>query len=125
MTKPLYLAIGILSLMLGLIGVLLPLLPTTPFVIVAAYCFSRSSPRFYSLLISNKLFGPLILGWERDGVIPLKVKILSTTMMVVMISYPVIFKDIAWWLDSIMIATALIGLIYVWSRPSRVGTQKS
>ncbi|MEH6812013.1 MAG: YbaN family protein [Motiliproteus sp.] len=124
MTKPLYLAIGILSLMLGLIGVLLPLLPTTPFVIVAAYCFSRSSPRFYSLLISNKLFGPLILGWERDGVIPLKVKILSTTMMVVMISYPVIFKDIAWWLDSIMIATALIGLIYVWSRPSRVGTQK-
>ncbi|MCW8883912.1 MAG: YbaN family protein [Motiliproteus sp.] len=118
MTRPFYMTLGVISLLLGLIGVVLPLLPTTPFVLLAAYCFSKSSQRFYHMLISNKLFGPIIRDWERDGVIPLKVKMVSTTMMVLMISYPVLFKDLAWWIDAIMIGTASIGLVYVWSRPS-------
>lgn len=125
MSRVLYLTLGILSLVLGLVGVVLPLLPTTPFVILSAYCFSRSSKRFHRLLVNNKLFGPMIVDWERDGVIPLKVKMFSTTMMVLMISYPVIFKDLAWWIDATMIATALVGMIYVWSCPSQAATPKT
>ncbi len=119
MARPLYLTLGVICLLLGLIGIPLPLLPTTPFILLAAFCFSRSSKKFHRLLISNRLFGPMIQEWERDGVIPLKVKCLSSTMMLLMISYPILFRDLAWWIDGLMAATALAGLAYVWSRPSR------
>ncbi len=119
MRRPIYLSLGFACLLLGGIGVVLPLLPTTPFVLLAAYCFSRSSTRFHQMLLNHRLFGPMIRDWDAHGVIPLKVKLLSSSMMVVMISYPVLFKNLAWWIDTTMVATALVGIGYVWSRPSR------
>lgn len=119
MSKILYFSLGVLCLLLGLIGVLLPLLPTTPFVLLAAYCFSRSSRRFHQMLINNRLFGPMIRDWENDGVIPLKVKWISSSMMLLMISYPVLIKQLPWWADAGMIVTAFISLMYIWTRPSR------
>ena len=104
--------------MLGLIGVVLPLLPTTPFVILAAFCFSKSSPRFHQKLLENRLFGPIIADWERYGVIPFKVKCISSGMMLLMISYPVFFKQLPLWADISMLVTALIALLYIWSKPS-------
>ena len=120
MRRSFYLCLGFICLLLGLIGVILPLLPTTPFIILAAFCFSRSSKKFHQMLLNHRLFGSMIREWEAYGVIPLKVKCLSSSMMIIMISYPVLFKELAWWIDAIMIATALIGLVYVWSKPSRV-----
>ena len=119
MRRPLYLCCGFTCLLLGLIGVVLPLLPTTPFIILAAFCFSRSSVKFHRMLLNHRLFGPMIADWEAYGIIPLKVKCLSSSMMLIMISYPILFKDLAWWIDACMAATALIALIYVWSKPSR------
>ncbi len=119
MRKVAYFSFGLICLVLGLIGVVLPLLPTTPFVILAAYCFSRSSAKFHRMLLDNRLFGPLICEWEKHGVIPLKVKWVSSTMMLIMISYPVLIKQLPWWADASMVATSLIALWYIWSRPSR------
>ncbi len=119
MRRLLYLCCGLLCLVLGLIGVVLPLLPTTPFVLVAAFCFSRSSARFHQLLIHNRLFGPLIQDWESHGIIPLKVKYLSSSMMLLMISYPILFKELDGWIDAAMAATVGLALVYIWSRPSR------
>ncbi len=119
MRRLLYLCCGFLCLLLGLIGVVLPLLPTTPFILVAAFCFSRSSARFHQRLINNRLFGPLIKEWESHGIIPLKVKYLSSSMMLLMISYPILFKELDWRIDATMAATAVIALAYIWSRPSR------
>ena len=119
MRRILLFSLGWLCLLLGLIGVVLPLLPTTPFIILAAYCFSRSSERFHRLLINHRLFGPLIRDWEAHGIIPLKVKWISSIMMLLMISYPVFFKTLAWWADASMLAVAAVALLYIWSRPSR------
>jgi len=125
MRRSLYLGLGFTCLLLGLIGVILPLLPTTPFVILAAFCFSRSSEKFHRMLLDHRFFGPMISDWEAYGIIPLKVKCLSSSMMLVMISYPILFKDLAWWIDATMATTALIGLGYVWSKPSERLTKSS
>lgn len=119
MKRFIYFSVGLFCLVLGLIGVVLPLLPTTPFVILAAFCFSKSSPRFHKKLLENRIFGPMIADWERYGVIPFKVKCISSSMMVLMISYPVFFKQLPLWADISMLVTALIALFYIWSRPSQ------
>lgn len=118
MRKPLYLLAGMLSLLLGAIGAVLPLLPTTPFVLLAAFCFSRSSKSFHQKLLSNKLFGPMIIEWERHGVIPLKIKCLSSSLMLLMVSYSVIFRDMPLWLDIIAVGLVIVALSYIWTRPS-------
>lgn len=119
MKRGLYLLAGSGALVLGGIGVVLPLVPTTPFVILAAFCFSRSSTRLHRWLLDNRLFGPLIRDWEAYGVIPLRIKCLSTGMMLTMISYPLLFRDFDWRLKALAAACVLVGLLYVWTRPSR------
>ncbi len=119
MSRPLYLIAGILSLILGLIGVLLPLLPTTPFVLLAAFCFSRSSEALHRKLLANRLFGPLIRDWEENGIIPFKVKCLSTSMVLLMVSYPLLFKSFALGLKVLVVLSVAGALAYIWSRPSR------
>ena len=58
--------VGILFVVLGAIGAVLPLLPTTPFVLVAAWCFARSSPRLHRWLLESRLFGPMLRDWEEN-----------------------------------------------------------
>ena len=70
-------------LLLGGIGVVLPLLPTTPFVILAAACFARSSPRMHGWLLHSELFGPMLRDWEANRCISYKVKWLALFMMAV------------------------------------------
>ena len=76
-----WLTIGFLSLGLGIIGILLPVLPTTPFVLLAAFCFAKSSEKFHSMLVNHKTFGPLIKDWDEYGAINRNAKILAVTMM--------------------------------------------
>ena len=64
--KPLFIVLGWCCVLLGLIGVFLPLLPTTPFMILALLLFARSSPRFHRMLLENRWFGPGLRQWERD-----------------------------------------------------------
>jgi len=77
MNKPLYFIIGCTAFLLGAIGILLPLLPTTCFWLLAAWAFSKSSDRLYQKLLSHKKFGPLYANWQQDKSIPLKVKQLA------------------------------------------------
>lgn len=118
LARPLYFTLGFISLLLGLIGILLPVLPTTPFILLAAFGFSRSSKRFHQRLLSNRWFGPMIVQWEAHGTIPLKIKCFSTTLMLVMISYPILYRELPLWLDMSILALVAVGVAYVWSRPS-------
>ena len=118
--RTLYLIAGWLCILLGIIGAVLPLLPTTPFILVAAFCFSRSSERLHQSLLNNKIFGKVIRDWENDGVIPLKIKLLSTSMVLLMVSYPLIFKTFHLGLKAVVVVTIMLVMSYIWTRPSQV-----
>jgi len=116
--RSLYFSLGFCCLLLGALGVLLPLLPTTPFVLLAAFCFSRSSPRLHAYLLNHRLFGPLISEWEQYGVISLRIKLFSSSMMLMMVSYPILFKSLPLWADILAGTSVLLALLYIWTRPS-------
>ena len=79
--KPIWLMWGFISLGLGIIGIILPVLPTTPFILLAGFCFARSSERFHHMLVSHKIFGPLITDWQAKGAIAPQAKFLAAFMM--------------------------------------------
>ena len=89
--KPLLLAAGIVSLALGILGIFLPLLPTTPFLLLSAYCFMRSSKKFYSWLINHKYLGTYISNFQIHKALPLRVKIISISMLWITILTTAIF----------------------------------
>ncbi|MBU2533442.1 MAG: YbaN family protein [Alphaproteobacteria bacterium] len=72
--RSLWKAAGVLSLAIGLIGIVVPLLPTTPFVLLAAYCFQKGSDRLHRWLLEHPRFGPLIHEWRERGAIPPRAK---------------------------------------------------
>ena len=81
MTRALYLVLGLGFTGLGIAGAFLPLLPTTVFLILAAGCFARSSPRLEAWILNHKQFGPLVRDWRAHGAIPRKAKVLACTGM--------------------------------------------
>ena len=72
---------GVTALLLGLIGIPLPLLPTTPFLLLAAFCFSRGSDRLHDWLLTHPRFGPIIADWREHGAISRRAKLLSALAM--------------------------------------------
>jgi uncharacterized membrane protein YbaN (DUF454 family) len=80
----LYTILGFFFIALGIIGAFLPVLPTTPFILLAAGCFSRSSKKWHNWLLSNKLFGPSIFRWESQRCVNCKTKFISLLSMAVM-----------------------------------------
>ena len=107
---------GGIALLLGLIGVLLPVLPTTPFVILAAFAFSKGSPRLRRWLENHRIFGPVISEWETHGAIARPVKKLACTIMGLTFLVSVIAGFALWIL--LVQAVCLGGAAaYVLSRP--------
>jgi len=81
--RALWIAAGFASLVLGAIGVVLPLLPTVPFVLLAAFCFSRGSQRYERWLLNHPRFGPMVRQWRTNHAVPLRAKQLATGMMAI------------------------------------------
>ncbi|MBW2941864.1 YbaN family protein [Zhongshania aquimaris] len=79
-----YTLLGFAFITLGAVGAVLPLLPTTPFILLAAACFSRSSERWHNWLLGNKFFGPCIHRWESQRCVNCKTKIFSLVSMAIM-----------------------------------------
>lgn len=77
MIRVLFLLLGLFFTGLGVVGAFLPLLPTTVFLILAAACFARSSPRLEAWILSHRQFGPLVRNWREHGVIPPRAKALA------------------------------------------------
>ena len=109
---------GWIALILGIIGAFLPILPTTPFVILAAFFFSKGSTRLHRWLVSARYLGPMIVDWEAHGVIRLRAKLWATAAIVALFSYTLIFVPVALWIKGIVAAIGVSVLLFIWSRSS-------
>jgi uncharacterized membrane protein YbaN (DUF454 family) len=117
----LLIASGAVFVGLGLIGAALPLLPTTPFMLLAAACFARSSERFHQALLRNRLIGPTIREWRATRSIPRRAKITAMMLIVLTFGTTIFFLTDAMWLRVLLIGVAGVG---VWSF-SRIPTRES
>ena len=83
MKKPVYRILGLFSVGLGIVGAFLPLLPTTPFLILAAYFFARSHPEWEARLLAHPGVGPAIRAWRDHGAIPRAAKVMATLLLAI------------------------------------------
>ena len=110
--------LGSLSLGIGVIGILLPGLPTTPFVLLAAALFMRGSDKVYSWIVNHRYFGHLIRTYRKDRSIPAKTKIVSIVLMWTMISVSVLFFVDALPPRIVIPLLGIVGTIVVLSHPT-------
>jgi hypothetical protein len=119
LARPAFLALGWASVGLGIVGVIFPVLPTTPFLLVALWAFSRSSPQLAERIRNNPRLGPYIRDWEDFGVIPPKAKLLAVAMMAGSFAY-LWFGTAAPLSAAIVLAIMLIAVaVYILTRPGR------
>lgn len=112
LVRYLLVAVGWTSVGLGVIGIFLPVLPTTPFLLLAAACFARSSPRFYNWLVNHKRLGPWIRDYLAGNGIPLKGKVYAIGLMWVSISLSCYLVPLPW-ARGFMLACAVLVTIYI------------
>lgn len=121
MHKPLRLfwaLVGGLALVLGALGVVLPVLPTTPFVILAAFAFGKSHPGAQAWLERNRLFGPMIRDWRARGAIAPRVKVLAVAMMALALGAG-LWSNMPWVGKVVQVVVMALAAAYVVTRPSR------
>lgn len=106
---------GLLSLGLGAVGAFLPLLPTVPFVILAAFCFARGNPVWEARLMAHPRYGPHLRSWREKGAVSRKGKIAATLAFAFSIALGLAFVSWPYWL--IPPVTAAICLGWLWTRP--------
>lgn len=107
--------IGSVSLALGIMGIFLPVLPTTPFLLLSAALYMRSSQRLYDWLMSHKHLGSYIKNFREYKALPLRVKIVSVTMVWVTLLYCAISVANEWWMSALFIAIAIGVSIHILS----------
>ncbi|MBO9395345.1 YbaN family protein [Shimia sp. R9_2] len=115
--RAIWLICGLMCVAFALVGVVLPLLPTVPFLLLAAFCFARSSERLHNWLLSHKLFGPMIDDWHRNGAIRPSAKRAATLsiMLVFAISLALGVKTTVLIIQAVVLSAVLF---FLWTRPN-------
>jgi uncharacterized membrane protein YbaN (DUF454 family) len=112
-------AAGSLSLVLGVIGVVVPGLPTTPFVLLAAACYAKASPRLHGWLIRHRFLGPMVRDWEQHRSLTRRSKTIAIVSMLVMVGLSAWgFRHQPWALGALLVA-GLVGAFVVLRIPTR------
>jgi len=111
--KGILVTLGIISVALGMIGLFVPLLPTTPFLLLAAGCFVRSSERLYAWLIHHKWFGDYIRHYREHHAISLWAKIVTLALLWGVIGYTAIGIVHAWWVRALLSVIAVGVTIHI------------
>jgi uncharacterized membrane protein YbaN (DUF454 family) len=115
--RTLWLGAGALALLLGVIGAFVPLLPTTPFVLLSAFCFSRGCMRCEAWLLAHPRLGPIVRDWRAERAVPLRAKQLASVMMVIgcVIAWPQLAAPWQW--APVLVCAAVAA--WLWSLPTR------
>lgn len=109
-------ALAVVSLVLAVIGALLPVMPTVPFILLAAWAASRSSPRLERWLETHPRMGPYIVAWRRGGVVPRRAKWVASVMMTGSACGLLFFVGPRWFVLATIGVMAAVGL-WLWRRP--------
>jgi uncharacterized membrane protein YbaN (DUF454 family) len=104
---------GTITLILGIIGIVLPILPTTPFLLVTAAAYAKSSKKFYNWLMSNRILGMYIKNYKEGKGMPLKLKIFTISVLWITITISLVFLTNLFWLQIILIGIALVVSIHI------------
>lgn len=118
LVRTLYLAAGIMALILGLLGVVLPILPTTPFVLLAAACFARSSERFYNALLNHHLAGPIIADWRQHRAMRRTTKRWAFLTMALSFGTSLLMVQTTWQ-RVLLLVLAVVLACFIWRVPVR------
>ena len=118
--RGLYFACGVLCLVLGFAGIFLPLLPTTPLVLLSAFCFSRSSKRMHRWMTEHPRWGGPIRDWEQGRVIRPNAKLLASVTIVTVVGLTIVLGSLPLLLQMILAAVAVGVILLICSYPSRL-----
>ena len=114
------LAFAWVNVALGMIGVVVPGMPTTVFLLIAVWAFSKSSVRFQRWLWEHKRFGPSIRAWHEHRVIPMKAKVMASVMMAASFIYVTFFVSESWVLPAVLAAVLVPSAAFVLSQASTI-----
>lgn len=118
MRRSVYKPLGVLFLALGVVGLVLPVLPTTPFVLLAAWFFARSSERWHQRLLDSELFGPMIRNWEQRRCISRRAKLVGLASMLIAGSASIAFALSDPWMRLATAALLMVGATTLLSVPT-------
>jgi uncharacterized membrane protein YbaN (DUF454 family) len=114
-----FLAAGFVFLGLAILGLLLPVLPATPFVLLAAACFARASARFYKWLLDHRVFGPVVREWRHHRAIPYRVKLWAIAMMAASLGISIVLFVRPVWMQAALAALGVLLGAWLYNLPSR------
>ncbi len=117
--KVVYCSLGWLLFAIGVLGAFLPVLPTTPFMLLALWMFSKSSQRFHDWLYFHPFFGPPLQQWRQYRVIPLAAKVMSVSMISASFVVMILYSPMPWWSHVLTGLLMAYGAWFVLSKPSR------
>ncbi len=115
----LLIALAVTSLVLGIVGLFLPVVPTVPFILLSAWAAARSSPKLLAWLEAHRAFGPMLTEWRRGGVVRRRAKWLTTLTM----SGSAVFMLLTFpkrWMALVVIAVMVCVLVWIWRRPEKM-----
>ena len=112
--KKLFIALGWLCILAGAIGALLPILPTTPFLILALALFANSSPRFHQMLLDNRWLGSTLKQWDKSKTISRAVKMRASLLILLSFSISIGIVCTRWQLQLMLVAIGVTFLIFIW-----------
>lgn len=116
--RGLYAALGLGCVGLGFLGVFLPGLPTTPFILLAGFFFVRSSPRLHAWLEGSRLFGPFLRDWRRHRGIRLSVKLFAVAMVASVVTLSVVVARLPDWARFAILGLAAVGILVILRLPT-------
>jgi uncharacterized membrane protein YbaN (DUF454 family) len=115
--RGLYVGLGCLFVGLAVLGAVLPVLPTTPFLLLASYFFVRSSPALHARLLRSRWFGPLLRDWQEHRAVRPRVKVLALALIPAVIAASILVGRLSLPLTSLLLALGAVGMVVVWRLP--------